>query len=156
MGLDMYLVAREYLADYDWYPEAIRNKYKAIVKTTDENSLQYEENKSIVVEYQAMYWRKANAIHGWFVDNVQDGVDDCSPHTVLIEDLEELVKTCKEVLDDRSKAPELLPPRAGFFFGPDSYDDWYFDNIKITVERLTKLIDIGNRDNIAFQYVSSW
>lgn len=23
------------------------------------------------------YWRKANAIHGWFVDNVQKGNDDC-------------------------------------------------------------------------------
>ena len=23
------------------------------------------------------YWRKANAIHGWFVRNVQNGKDDC-------------------------------------------------------------------------------
>ena len=30
----------------------------------------YEDN-------QIASWRKANAIHKWFVDNVQDGVDDC-------------------------------------------------------------------------------
>ena len=23
------------------------------------------------------YWRKANAIHSWFVENCQDGVDEC-------------------------------------------------------------------------------
>lgn len=46
------------------------------------------------------YWRKANQIHQWFVDNVQDGVDDCNYHDeVTKEKLEELLDICKEVLD---------------------------------------------------------
>ena len=28
------------------------------------------------------YWRKQNAIHNWFVENVQDGIDDCDQVTL--------------------------------------------------------------------------
>lgn len=44
------------------------------------------------------YWRKANAIHNWFVDHVQDGYDDCRYHNeVTKEVLEELLDTCTKV-----------------------------------------------------------
>ena len=46
------------------------------------------------------YWRKANEIHNWFVENVQNGVDDCEYHEeVTKEALEELLTTCQKVLD---------------------------------------------------------
>ena len=41
------------------------------------------------------YWRKANAIHKWFVDNIQDGEDDCGYYEVAPEQLEELLNICK-------------------------------------------------------------
>jgi hypothetical protein len=44
-------------------------------------------------------WRKANAIHGWFVDNVQEGKDDQAEYKVSREQLEKLRSTVKEVLD---------------------------------------------------------
>ncbi len=45
------------------------------------------------------YWRKANQIHNWFVENIQNGEDDCSYHReVTKEDLEELLDVCHEVL----------------------------------------------------------
>ena len=45
------------------------------------------------------YWRKANQIHNWFVEHVQDGEDDCCYHNeVTKEVLEELLDTCEEVL----------------------------------------------------------
>lgn len=45
------------------------------------------------------YWRNANAIHFWFVENVQDGEDDCDIHReVTKEDLEELRDLCIEVV----------------------------------------------------------
>lgn len=47
----------------------------------------------------AVYWRKANAIHKWFVDHVQDGEDDCRPYDVSVERLAELHDTCVKVLD---------------------------------------------------------
>lgn len=43
------------------------------------------------------YWRKANAIHKWFVENVQDGEDDCDYYEVSKEQLEELLGICKTV-----------------------------------------------------------
>ena len=45
------------------------------------------------------YWRKANAIHRWFVENVQDGIDDCEYYEVKKEQLEELLETCVKVKD---------------------------------------------------------
>ena len=45
------------------------------------------------------YWRKANQIHNWFVNRVQDGIDDCRyHHPVSRRILEELIETCQEVL----------------------------------------------------------
>ena len=49
-------------------------------------------HKSIIEEVG--YWRKANAIHKWFVDNIQDGEDDCGYYEVAPEQLEELLNIC--------------------------------------------------------------
>ena len=46
------------------------------------------------------YWRKANAIHKWFVENVQDGVDDCGRYEVTKEQLQELLKICLMVKEN--------------------------------------------------------
>lgn len=47
------------------------------------------------------YWRKANAIHRWFVENVQDGEDDCDYHReVTAEDLKELRALCIDVVEN--------------------------------------------------------
>ena len=45
------------------------------------------------------YWRKANHIHNWFVENIQGGNDDCGKYEVTKEQLEELLKVCKTVLN---------------------------------------------------------
>ena len=46
------------------------------------------------------YWRKANMIHDWFVNHVQDGIDDCGYHNeVTKEILEELLDTCTKVYE---------------------------------------------------------
>jgi hypothetical protein len=63
MGLDMYLTGKIYLGYKDENP--IKQKIKDLVKT--EFSPDY-------VEVELGYWRKANHIHKWFVDNVQNGV----------------------------------------------------------------------------------
>ena len=56
------------------------------------------ERISYIVEDIA-YWRKANQIHKWFVENVQDGNDDCKEYYVSKERLHELVDICKKVRD---------------------------------------------------------
>lgn len=44
------------------------------------------------------YWRKANQIHRWFVEHVQDNVDDCNSYYVKKKDIEELLSTCRAVV----------------------------------------------------------
>ena len=44
------------------------------------------------------YWRKANQIHNWFVENVQNGEDDCRCHDEVTEDkLLTLLNICLDV-----------------------------------------------------------
>lgn len=51
------------------------------------------------------YWRKANQIHRWFVENVQGGKDDCKSYEVSRAQLGELLETVYEVL----KSINLVP-----------------------------------------------
>lgn len=55
--------------------------------------------KATVISDNIGYWRKANHIHGWFVDNVQNGEDDCQEHLVSREDLQKLQKSVEAVLN---------------------------------------------------------
>ncbi len=52
---------------------------------------------SYIIE-DAGYWRKANAIHQWFVTNVQDGKDDCGEYYVTEDKLRQLLELCNRVL----------------------------------------------------------
>jgi hypothetical protein len=157
MGLDMYLYAEKNLTDYDWYPEEIKKQYQQVLAITDSNNLQYKESKSLVIKFEAMYWRKANAIHKWFVDNVQDGEDECRLHSVGREHLLELVNICNTVIENPNQAEELLPVAEGFFFGSYKYDEWYFDYVKVTADELTRLLDsVKSHNDIFFTYQSSW
>ena len=52
--------------------------------------------------YELAYWRKANAIHKWFVDNVQAGEDDCREYKLLKSDLEALHDVVCDVLNNIS------------------------------------------------------
>jgi len=73
MGLDMFLIRK---------------------KKSKNNKPIYED-----MEYEEIaYWRKANQIHKWFVDKVQDSVDDCKFYLVKTEDIQELIDICNKIL----------------------------------------------------------
>ena len=100
------------------------------------------------------YWRKANAIHGWFVENVQNGVDDCGEYVVSLDQLKALKGLCEAVLLNKDKAGVLLPSRQGFFFGAYGYDEWYFADIADTIKILDKALE--QSEDVEFIYQSSW
>lgn len=103
---------------------------------------------------QVIYWRKSNQVHNWFVVNAQDGEDNCQPHSVSREQLEELRDLCRTVLEDNDKAEELLPTRPGFFFGATDYDEWYYYDLQYTVEKIDEAL---NDDRyLYFEYCSWW
>jgi len=110
------------------------------------------------IESDVYYWRKSNAIHIWFVGNVQHGKDDCNLYSVSHSDLVGLLEVINEVLDNRNLAEDLLPTQEGFFYGSLEYDDNYFDDLLETKEMLEeelKLIETSELD-IEYYYQSSW
>lgn len=109
------------------------------------------------IKEEVGYWRKANAIHKWFVENVQDGIDDCDYHReVTKEDLEELLDICHKVLCNHGLAKSLLPTESGFFFGSTQYDDWYRDDLKKTIDICNQALATTDFDKQMIYYVSSW
>jgi hypothetical protein len=148
MGLDMNLTAKRYLSEYDPGDADLIQGIRDLNFGVDD--LQPKE-----VSFRVMYWRKANAIHRWFVNNVQDGVDNCAEYYVSEEDLISLRDICVEVLSDNTKAETLLPTQTGFFFGNPEFDEWYFNDLRDTVDCLNKLFEMDT-SNFDFYYSSSW
>jgi len=107
----------------------------------------------INIEEEVLAWRKANYIHKWFVDNVQEGADDCKDYHVGREELIDLLEVIKKVSDGHSLAEELLPPEGGFFFGSTETDEWYFSELERTKAELEKLL---TEEGGSFYYGSSW
>lgn len=107
------------------------------------------------IEEEVCYWRKSNAIHAWFVRNVQNDIDDCKDYDVSESELKELLATVTLVLKDHSKAEELLPTQQGFFFGSYEYDQQYFDDLKDTKKMLHKALGDAVPGS-SFSYSSSW
>lgn len=132
-------------------------------------------------------WRKANHIHLWFVLNVQNNVDDCGIYEVTKEQLEKLLRVCKEVLEasklikgkivngqrsengkwvniyedgeyieDPTVARRLLPTKDGFFFGSTEYDQWYYRDVKDTIEIIEKVLAETDFEHEIVMYSSSW
>jgi hypothetical protein len=149
MGLDMYLYKKHYVQNWD------HSKHKFSVTITKDGEPISLTNPVYVVE-QAGYWRKANSIHKWFVDNVQDGKDDCKEYYVSPEKMEKLLDICKQVIANPNRAKDLLPTISGFFFGNTEYDEYYLRDMENTVKILeSALHDYDNMD-ISFYYHSSW
>lgn len=98
MGLDMYLRASKYVSGYDFRGEEETKVYRSLVRKFGVAKFVDPETPSATVEFTVGYWRKANQIHQWFVDNVQGGEDECKPHYVTREQLKELRDVCNQVL----------------------------------------------------------
>lgn len=107
------------------------------------------------------YWRKANAIHKWFVDHVQGGNDDCGSYEVSKEQLDQLLKDCKKVRAAyhgrlNKVIASLLPTQNGFFFGSTEYDKGYLEDIEHTIEVLESALTMFDLESNKFYYQSSW
>ena len=99
-------------------------------------------------------WRKANQIRGWLVShNIIQYEDDCVDRPVTKEQISELVNDCNKVLENHSLASEILPTTSGFFFGSQEYDEWYFDDLRSTVEQLSPLLE---RSDVNYIYHDWW
>ena len=140
MGLDMYLTKHIYLAKDQ------RRKLKISGVEGIRAGMVWE------IIQDAGYWRKANAIHNWFVSNVQNGEDDCEKYNVDEEAMKKLLVLVERVLTNHDLAEQLLPTQEGFFFGSTEYDEYYFNDLKAT----KKILEAALKDAGSYHYQSDW
>lgn len=150
----MYLTAEIYLSPYSEKPEEKEKIARINEMFGIKNSIPDYTVKEVI--FRVGYWRKANAIHGWFVNNLQNGIDECQHSYVERKQLKELLLLCKQVLADHSTAQKLLPTTSGFFFGSYEYDSGYFDDLKSTVKQLNRALNDPALKDMDFYYQSSW
>jgi hypothetical protein len=153
MGLDQYLCVRQYFGGYDHNEE--KKQYMEIATASGMEDLLSDKSPSIHVSGCAVYWRKANAIHGWFV-GLAGGVDECQEIEVDKEHLIELRDACKSVLLDNSLSEKLLPPTVGFFFGSTKVDEYYLQDLIYTAKELDRLLEMTETESVEFYYQASW
>jgi hypothetical protein len=161
MGLDMFLTGKRYMST--WIDEQDTERQSAIQILFPELAEMHNQFDGPVVKevrIEAGYWRKANAVHDWFVKNVQDGEDQCRPHPVSREQLVELKSLCARAIAARGRdfeeetSEDILPTASGFFFGTTEYDDWYYDYLTNTIEIVDRCLALP--DSWEFEYCSSW
>jgi hypothetical protein len=155
----MYLYAEKYISAWSHQDEAVKAAFRKVVEATglDMKDLPQSHGPSGYIKFDVAYWRKANAIHRWFVHNVQSGEDKCEEHEVSRSQLQELVELCKKVKAEPSTASTLLPTQSGFFFGGTGYDSDYIadlDNTIIQIEGI--LANPKFNQDWSFMYRSSW
>lgn len=181
MGLDMYLSKKTYVKQ--WSHRKPEDQFEvSVTRGGNTYSNIKPERVSYVIE-ELMYWRKANQIHGWFCDNTEE-IAPSVKYYVTKTDLDVLLETCKSVLDILEKTPkktkqivagwkngeeymedvevydndvlqDILPPTEGFFFGSDTIDENYKEQIEETIEFLEGELPNCEEDD-EFEYYASW
>lgn len=156
----MYLHARKYVDKVDWDKThslsdgyATYDKFNELMELTKMSDVA-TDIYGASVEVTCAYWRKANQIHKWFVDNIQSGKDDCGYYYVSLEKLKDLREVCRLALFN--KDPNLLPPQEGFFFGGTDIDEWYWKDLKNTIKQVDRLLALPEVSKLSFSYSSSW
>jgi len=98
----MYLEKHNYVKNWDHDKPA--EKHEITIKKGNLIRKDIKPNRISYVIEELGQWRKANAIHKWFVDNVQSGNDDCKIYYVGEDKLKKLLGSCNEVI----KASKLV------------------------------------------------
>ena len=162
MGLDQYLTAKKYVAkwNYDggYDNKVITQEFTDLLPMDTPDITKYGQFSGITVEYPVGYWRKANAIHNFFVQNVGEDVDDCREMWVDRDVLVELRSRCDDVIkadNTEEMAKEVgLETVSGFFFGDTQYGDWYKEDLKLTVEICDFVLALP--EEYSLHYQASW
>lgn len=163
MGLDMYLEVREYVKTSDW--QKVGDDFEKVAVETGTNILKMagldtiasKDSYGVEVSATAIYWRKVNSIHQWFVEHCADGRDECQPIYVPREKLLALRDQVDLVLRSKNEAvaQEWLPTQSGFFFGSTEYDEYYWSDLEYTLTELNRVLETADEGK-SFYYQASW
>ena len=156
MGLDMYLEKDTYIGAQ--FPHrGIEGEISLSRMSGKERvPINVQVDRVSSITEQVGYWRKANAIHKWFVDNCAKGVDECQRIYVDRDKMEDLLEIVTRVLSRKEEAERRLPTQSGFFFGDTTYDEWYYKDLEDTREILTNVLSEGYQPWVDYYYRASW
>lgn len=156
----MYLYKKTYVQNWEHNPPEQHHQIE--IKRGGVLRKDIKPNRICYITEQVAYWRKFNALHGWFINNCGGGVDECQDISVDEEKLKELLETLKEVSSNFTKAEELLPPTQGFFFGSDEVDEYYKEEVNSTIKIIEDLLEENEQSKEYglysgdFEYRASW
>lgn len=183
MGLDMYLSKKTYVKK--WSHQKPEETFDVFIKKGGLTYPNIKPERVSYITEEIMYWRKANQIHGWFCNNTEEIAADVK-YYVTKENLIDLLSDCKKVLeilntstksvkqvvggwrngedymvdievyDKSDEVMELMPPTQGFFFGSDTIDEYYKQDIESTIEVLENELSITGDDYPEYEYYASW
>jgi hypothetical protein len=97
--------ASEWVKDQEGNPTKVGNPdYAKAIKGAGMDKLPDSAYGDVVIRKQIGYWRKANAVHGWFVNELANGIDECQEIDVERSDLERLLNDCRNALLSKDMA----------------------------------------------------
>ena len=164
MGLDMYLYKKTYVKNWNHTsPESINY---ITIKQGGEERKDIKPSRISYITEEVGYWRKFNALHGWFVQNCGDGEDRCQEMHVSEDTMRELLETLKkvqeilnkselvtkvvkdwggndrqvQVYDNTDEIEQLFAPTEGFFFGSNEIDSYFYEDVVSTIELIDSLL----------------
>ena len=164
MGLDMYLYKKTYVKNWNHTsPEFVNH---ITIKQGDEERKDIKPERISYITEEVGYWRKFNALHGWFVQNCGDGEDRCQEIHVSDDMMTNLLETLKkvqtilnkselvtkvlvdwngkdyevQVYDKTDEVEEIFAPTEGFFFGSGEIDKYFKEYVDETVELIESLL----------------
>ena len=145
MGLDMFLFKRKKVRDDD--KELNKSAY---------NQRVYRSRKN---QKEILYWRKANMIRSWFVNHTALMSNDDGVYIPLTRPTLELLRSdLEDTLNDHNLATVLFPTSSGFIFESTEYNEYYWNDLKYTLERVNDILDNNDVDwdNEIVEYCDSW
>lgn len=164
MGLDMYLYKKTYVKN--WQHNPLEEQHTFEVKRGGQTRKDIKPERISYITEEVGYWRKFNALHGWFVNECGDGEDNCQEIYVGVDKMEELLGRLKKVqtilnesgmvtkvnrdwngkdyevtiFDKTDEIEEIFAPTEGFFFGSNEIDEYFKNDVDRTIELIEELL----------------
>lgn len=152
----MFLTVERYCSGFGFAAAEERAMYRKALELAGTTELACAEAPHLTIVTTVAYWRNANAIHGWFVRETQDGKDECQTSYVTRTQLLQLAGICGRLLQtrDADEAAAKLPPVPGIFFGNTEIDNWYWQSLEDTIRQLERVVTADKL--LTFNYRASW